>query len=432
MVPSKRTMSLAATPPAPGSSAAQPHQAETLARLAGAALDRALSRQAVEWESGRPRLLRTAFWPSDLFSCRRKVALGFREVPRDESTPRLAEVRHWGTVLHEAYYRRLLELPQDVFRVVATEQPVVIRLPGIDTPLRGRYDVLIASPVAALAALVGGEPPGDVDPDTEVRWLVDLKTVTPYVARDVAARGQPLRGDAAEMLCYLHATGLPFGVVVYHDKTSGIRELAPVVYDEGAWQEVVDWIRSVYDPLRRGEIPPADYDPLVTDFPCTYCPFRTVCLALGPGPTPTAPPTSSAPPSLPAAVDQDTLRARASALLEEIVRLEAAAARQQAAAAPLRAELLTLVQQLGRVESASAVATLVVTTRWDLERLRTRLVELGRLEDVLEPSVARVQQLIQDGQLPASLLSDCRSTVPGGLRITRRRGAGGGEAAHGS
>jgi hypothetical protein len=225
------------------------------------------------------------------------------------------------------------------------------------------------------------------------------------------------------MTCYLRAVGLPFGIVVYHDKTTGIREIAPVVYDEAFFGEIVDWIRSVYAPVRAGEIPPRDFDPETTDFPCNYCPFRSTCLELGPGSSglPTDdPPVSAAP----IASDDATLRARAQGLLLEILRMEDAAREATAAAEPLRRELLDVVRRLGgRVEVPGASATLVTTTQWDLSALAARLAELGRLTDAVEVSPRRVQQLVKDGALPGSLLADARRPGAESLRITRRREA---------
>jgi len=221
------------------------------------------------------------------------------------------------------------------------------------------------------------------------------------------------------MACYLRVTKLPFGIVVYHDKTSGVREIAPVVYDEAFFEEIVDWIRSVYEPVRAGEIPSRDFDPETTEFPCTYCPFRTVCLELGPGlsaPPPAGPATSAA-----AITSDDTaLRVRAQALLDEIVQLENAAREASDAALPLRRELEGIVRQLGRVETPAGTAMLTTSTQWDLAVLAARLNELGRLPDAMELSVKRVQQLVRDGALPTSLLAEARRSVPGGLRIVRR------------
>ena len=414
----EQAMAVSTSPETSAPAVVVPPHVEALARLAGAALDRALSQQLTQRETNRPRLIRTAFWPSDLFTCRRKVGLAFREVARDEATPRLLEVRHWGNVFHEEYYRRLAGQAAE-FRILATEQPVKLWLVGIDTPLRGKYDVMVEAPAEAIARVLGATLPAGVEPVQPVRFLVDIKSVTPYVTREVAASGRPQRGDAAEMACYLRVTDLPFGIVVYHDKTSGVREIAPVVYDEAFFQEIVDWIRSVYEPVRAGEIPPRDYDPEITEFPCTYCPFRTVCLELGPGPSapsPTGPATSAA------AIDSDdtALRTRAQALLDKIVQLDNAAREANDAALPLRRELEEIVRQLGRVENPAAAATLAISTRWDLAVLAARLNELGRLPDAMELTVKRVQQLVKDGALPASLLAEARRSVPGGLRIVRR------------
>lgn len=412
-------MAISASPVPTELAVAVPPYLETLARMAGAALDRALSQQLTQRETSRPRLIRTAFWPSDLFTCRRKVGLAFREVPRDEATPRLLEVRHWGNVFHEEYYRRLAGLGAAEFRILATEQPVKLWLPGIDTPLRGKYDVMVEAPAEAIARVLDATLPAGVEPAHLVRFLVDIKSVTPYVAREVAASGRPQRGDAAEMTCYLRVTELPFGIVVYHDKTSGVREIAPVVYDEAFFQEIVEWIRSVYEPVRAGEIPSRDFDPETTEFPCTYCPFRTVCLELGPGPAalpPAVPATSAA-----AVTHDDTaLRARAQALLDEIVRLDNTVREAGDAALPLRRELEGIVRQLGRVENSTATAVLTTSTQWDVAVLTARLNELGRLPDAMELSVKRVQHLVKDGALPASLLAEARRSVVGGLRIVRR------------
>jgi hypothetical protein len=237
----------------------------------------------------------------------------------------------------------------------------------------------------------------------------------------VAETGCAQKGDRAEMTCYLRATGIPFGIVIYHDKTAGIRELAPVVYAEGFFGEIVDWIRSVYAPVRAGEIPPRDFDPETTDFPCSYCPFRSVCLELGPGSF-GLPPQDPAP-STPSPTSEDSpLRARAQALLLEIVRMEDAARDAAAAAEPLRRELMELLRQLGgRVEAPGASATLVTSPRWDRPALAARLAELGRLADTMDVSLRRVQQLIRDGALPASLLADARRAGTDSLRITRRK-----------
>jgi len=389
------------------------------ARLCAAALDRALRAAAVEPELSRPRSLRTAFWPSDLMVCRRRTGLAFLEVERDDPEPRIVESRTWGGIFHAEYYRRLSALEERGFRVLATEQPVTIRIPGVDLPIRGRYDALLEARGDALAALTDGLLPGEIRPDETIRFLVDIKAVSSYAAREAAATGRPSLQDAAEMTCYLHHTGLPFGIVIYHDKQTSIREPIPVPYDEAFFQQVQDWIRSVYEHIRSGRVPPRDHDPDTADFPCGYCQFRTACLRIGPGDG-----TAPAQPQqllLQELTDEGQLRLRGQELLDRIIRTEAEAKAILESTAPLRQELEAIVRRLGRVDTELGSATIAAATEWDTELLRTRLAELGVLDRVLEISTSRLRKLLDSGELPSSLLAEARRTTEGSLRITPAR-----------
>jgi len=392
--------------------------AET-ARLTAAALDRAIRTLCTQAEQARPRHIRTAFWPSDLLTCRRRTGLGFLEVERDEPDPRVLESRTWGELYHAEYYRRLQALEPYGFRLLATEQPVSITIPGVDLPLKGRYDALMEAPAEALAAFTGGVLPQDLSPQDPVRFLVDIKAVTSYAAREAAATGRPTLQDTAEMTCYLHSTGLSFGIVIYHDRQSSVREPLPVLYDPDFFATIQEWIRDVYSHIRAGRVPPRDHDPETTDFPCAYCAFRTACLRIGPGDG-----TSPAPPQqlfLHELTDDAQLMARGRELLDHIIRAEAQAREVLDSTLPLRRELEAIVRRVGRIDTELGSATISTSTEWDIDTLRVRLAELGRLEDVLEISTSRVRKLIEAGHLPASLLSDARRTTEGTLRIVPAR-----------
>jgi CRISPR/Cas system-associated exonuclease Cas4 (RecB family) len=398
--------------------AASPSLATT-ARLCAAALDRALREATLEPELNRPRSLRTAFWPSDLMLCRRKTGLGFLEVERDQPDPRVVESRTWGSLFHSEYYRRLSALENRGFRVVATEQPVLIRIPGVELPIRGRYDAMVEARGDAIAALTEGLLPGELKPNETIRFLVDIKAVSSYAAREAAASGRPSPQDEAEMTCYLHHTGLPFGIVIYHDKQTSIREPIPVPYSESRFQEVQDWIRSVYEHIRAGRVPPRDHDPERSDFPCGYCQFRTACLTIGPGDGTQPPPPEQLP--LETLTDDGQLRLRGQELLDRIIAIEAEAKAMAETAAPLRGELESIVRRVGRIDTEHGSAQITTTTEWDTEALRVRIAELGLLEEVLEISTSKVRRLIDSGRLPSSLLSQARRTSEGSLRITAAR-----------
>lgn len=390
-----------------------------IARACASALDSALRAVAVEPELSRTPSLRTAFWPSDLLVCRRRTGLAFLHVERDQLHPRVIESRTWGRLYHDEYYRRLSALESRGFRVLATEQPVAIQIPGVDLPIRGRYDAMLEATGEAIASLASGLLPGELRPDETLRFLVDIKSVTSYAVRDVAATGQASPQDAAEMTCYLHHTKLPFGIVLYHDKQTAIREPVPVLYDPGTWNHIQDWIRSVYTHIREGRVPPRDHDPETTEFPCGYCPFRTACLRLGPGDGISPAPPEQLP--LPTLTPEGQLRSRGQELLDRIITTEARAKELVESVAPLREELEQIVRQLGRVDTRLGSATIQTATEWDTETLRARLAELGALDQVLEISTAKLRKLIDTGQLPASLLADARRTVDRGLRVTPAR-----------
>lgn len=390
-----------------------------IARACAAALDSALRSAAVEPELSRTPSLRTAFWPSDLLVCRRRSGLAFLQVERDQPHPRVIESRTWGRLYHDEYYRRLASLEDRGFRVLATEQPVTIHIPGVHLPIRGRYDAMLEATGEAIAALSTGLLPGELQPDETVRFLVDIKSITSYAVREVAATGQASPQDAAEMTCYLHHTGLPFGIILYHDKQTAIREPIPVPYDPGLWEHIQDWIRCVYEHIRDGRVPPRDHDPETTDFPCGYCPFRTACLRIGPGDGTSPAPAEQLP--IAGLTPEGQLRARGQELLDRIITTEARAKELVESVAPLRQELEQIVRQLGRVDTRLGSATIHTTTEWDTEALRARLLELGALDQVLEISTAKVRKLVDSGQLPASLIADARRTVERGLRVTPAR-----------
>lgn len=388
-----------------------------VARLIGAAVDQSLKTQLDEKDRQRPRLIRTSFWPSDLFNCRRKVALGFREVSLDSVAPRVKEARYWGNVFHKQYYERLLCIPN--LRVIATEQKISIAIPGINTPLRGRFDVLGEIRAADIAAVLNVSLPEGVPPDEIIPFLLDVKSASPYTARQVAETGRPLRTDEAEVTCYMHSLRVPLALVVYHDKASNIREIAPVFYSESAFGEIAEWVRSVYHVLRAGELPDAEFDTETTNFPCSFCSYLTTCRELGPGsPLPIETPQQKGLSDEQAAA----LRVEGEKLLTEIVNLEEIGSATTKSVKALRTDIERIVEQVGSIELPDiASARLSTRTEWDLEALAAQLRSLGRLQDVLEISTSKVADLVSSGSLPASLIADTRRREKAGIRISKRR-----------
>ena len=395
---------------------------QDVAAATAAALDKAI-RQAVLSAQQRPRPARRqpAFWPSSLMLCRRRTGMDLLGFEREEPDPRTLESQDWGNVFHREYYARLQRLLPWGFRLVGEpdSQYVRIEVPGVEAPIRGRYDAMLEASAEAIAALNEGALPGDLLPTEEVRFILDIKATTSYTVREVSATGSPAPQDEAEMICYLHATGLPFGIVLYHDRQSSLRAPAPVVYSKQAWQRIEEWVRDVWEHVSAGLVPPRDHDPDAGGFPCAWCPHRTACTQIGPGDG-----ASPAPPQqlhIPGFSEQDQLATRARELVDTIIRTESAARAALESVAPLRNELEAILQRIGRVDTELGSATITSSTEWDLDLLRVRLAELGKLQDVLEISTARVRQLIEAGDLPATLLADARRTTPGRLRITPSR-----------
>ncbi len=299
---------------------------------------------------------------------------------------------------------------------MATEQSVAIQIPGVGIPVRGRYDAMLE-----LTSL-DGQPLA-----SPVRFLLDIKSVTSYVARQVASSGTPQAQDRAEMLCYLHATGCDWGIVLYHDKLTSVREPVPVFYSPQEFEAVAAWIRDVYAFIQRGEVPPAPYDPHTVQWPCAYCQYRTACIELQRE-------TDGAALELRDHVAEDEaarLRERGERLLDRIIAVESEARKLLESTEEARRELAEIVKLVGRIDTVSGSAQLSAASRWDLDVVRTELSKLGLLRKVLDVSTSRLNELIEAGEIPMSLLAHARRQGEPSLRITRARGGRNGETENG-
>jgi CRISPR/Cas system-associated exonuclease Cas4 (RecB family) len=253
-----------------------PNMLAVLSNTQAAALARALSAGlTASVRRSDPVPPRRRFWASDPFTCRRKVAFSFSDLPRDPTPPRIEETWSWGNLYHQEYGRRLRRIPG--ITIIAEEQDVVVRPDGLSIPIKGRFDFLAAIDPARLAAAAGSHEP-DLPHDT-VRVIIDIKSTSGFGMRGVLSDG-PRRPDLAEITVYLHAIRADLGLLVYHDRDRNEREIVPVSYSPDLFHEIVAWLADVEQAITSGRPAPPDFNPLRDTYPCGSCPFRTRCAAI--------------------------------------------------------------------------------------------------------------------------------------------------------
>lgn len=310
------------------------------------------------------------------------------EIPRDPVPPRYRDVRRRGETIHEEYRQRLLAARG--IQVLKHEHTVDIGLPGVDIPLRGRFDFLVEAKPADLLSGLGfthdravpaALAPLLADPDP-VRFLIEVKSTSRFALPELAEQGARL-ADRAELALYQHATGTHLGFIVYDDKDRALREVIPSPYGPQFLAEIADWFRGISNEIIAGRIPDAEFNPATDEYPCGSCPFRTFCASL-PNRVPLARPQLSA----------HQIAAAEALLSDAVSRL-----------APVRDALADALGDSGRVQVDGATASMAwrPDVAWDAARLAEILAAHGFAHVPIDSVAA--EQLVRDGYLPASALT---------------------------
>lgn len=347
-------------------------------------------------DDAQPRSVRVRFYASDAYMCRRRLGLQFMEIPRDPIPPRYRDVRRRGETIHEEYRHRLLAARG--IRVLKNEHTVDIELPGVEIPVRGRFDFLVEAKPADLLSGLGltaadqAVPPAVAPllahPDP-VRFLIEVKSTSRFSLPDLAERGARL-ADRAELTLYQHATGIHLGFVIYDDKDRALREVISSPYDPQFLADIAAWFRGVSEEISAGRIPDAEFDPVNDEFPCGSCPFRTFCASL-----PNRVPLARAVPTASQVVASEML------LVDVVSRLGS-----------IRDSLAAALADSGKVQidGASASQAWWPDPVWDAERLAEILTAHGFAHVPADPVSA--ERLVRNGHLPASALADAKRPGP--------------------
>lgn len=347
-------------------------------------------------DDGQARSIRVKFYASDAYMCRRRLGLQFMEIPRDPVAPRYRDVRRRGGTIHEEYRQRLLTARG--IRVVEHERTIEFHLPGVDIPVRGRFDFLVEAKPADLLrglgftsadqAVPSALSPLLTQPDV-VRFLIDVKSTGRFALPELAERGARL-ADRAELALYQYATGTQLGFVIYDDKDRALREVTPSPYDPQFLADIADWFRGVSEEISAGRIPDAEFDPAADEYPCGSCPFRTFCASL-----PNRIPLKRTAPTA------DQVAAAEALLADAVSRL-----------GPIRDSLAGALADSGKVQidGASASQAWWPDAVWDAERLAEILVAHGFARVPVDPPSA--ERLVRNGHLPASALADAKRPGP--------------------
>lgn len=213
--------------------------------------------------------------------CSRKIAYTVMGAPKEPESLRTKVIFAIGHALHEMMQRWILDIGWSV--------PTLIEHTLIDEVRR------IRGTVDAITERLG---PDGYPSDTGRRRIIEIKTMTNLPWRSPTGKeylGAFSRLDKPKDRHIDQATAYarlwndahpddPVNLItfIYIAKDGGDNERPIRVFTEAPsakrWEKLDKKFASIWKYLDAGELPPPDYDPTSQYPPCSYCPYKALCL----------------------------------------------------------------------------------------------------------------------------------------------------------
>lgn len=198
------------------------------------------------------------FTPSSSGGCFRQSAFRFMRVKgQSRTTPEQELIFGVGNWLHRMWQSYF----DDMQRVLGPERFKFIG-----------YEVWCTVPKFYLA--------GNLDVWAEISGvpvIIDVKTANDRMYGNIIMRGTPPEDHVDQLVRYMRATGVPWGMLLYFDKDNQDYKIFEVRYKLELWTPTVRWLRTAIDFLLEEEVPPMHRECKVGTWMQKNCPYSYLC-----------------------------------------------------------------------------------------------------------------------------------------------------------
>jgi len=200
-------------------------------------------------EERRPKQI-GRYYPSEAGMCLRQVWYTYTQ-PKETDTG-LTRIFHMGTMLHE-FAEKVLGSENPTLQLVASEQPFKIQEDGFT--VSGRVDDIVLLK------------------ERNEKALVEVKS-----CRSVERMAEPQNSHKMQLQLYMHATGVPSGMLLYIEKNTLKSKTFSVAYDADWAQRIMQRFGLLHRHLKDGVLPPAEGKRLrEMSVMCANCDYAEEC-----------------------------------------------------------------------------------------------------------------------------------------------------------
>jgi len=213
-------------------------------------LNALLDAQINSEESVRKREL-GHFWATDMGKCKRQVYYSFTN-PKT-FPPSKKRIFRTGIIMHDYIQKLLKGLEGAVFKEVWSEKYISVTDTETDLIITGKIDTFIMPSEGAVPV------------------IFEFKSEN---ERSFAKRDEPAFHHKCQLTIYLRSQRLPFGYMVYINKTTMELHQMKVLYSESLFTSIMRHTRDIYWHLKNSKLPQKTAR---ASWECNYCPYQEDC-----------------------------------------------------------------------------------------------------------------------------------------------------------
>jgi len=161
----------------------------------------------------------------------------------------------FGSMIHAWLENEIMPKVKKSFTVIAKEQPVYYKLPGIEAMIVGKFDYLVREPGGELALI-------------DVKSMQDLF----YIQRD-----GPGDFQAKQLSVYQNRLNIDRGYIHAIGRTYVDDVYVPCPYKQTNFDFMVAQAKLFHSYVKLGEVPPPEPQYSWECKKCEYCEYRGLC-----------------------------------------------------------------------------------------------------------------------------------------------------------
>jgi CRISPR/Cas system-associated exonuclease Cas4 (RecB family) len=191
------------------------------------------------------------FWATDMGKCKRQVYYSFTN-PKT-FPPSKKRIFRIGVIIHDYIQRLLKGLEGTVFKEVWSEKYISVTDTETDLIITGKIDTFI------------------IPQEGVVPVVFEFKSEN---ERSFAKRDEPAFNHKCQLTIYLRSQRLPFGYIVYINKTTMELNQMKVMYSESLFSSMMQHTRDIYWHLKNSKLPQKTAR---AKWECDYCNYKDLC-----------------------------------------------------------------------------------------------------------------------------------------------------------